>query len=106
MRISDWSSDVCSSDLGFMLFTRRNKMAKILVLYYSMYGHIETMANSIAEGARSVSGVAVTIKRVPETMKREASKATGARTAPAERKGLGEGKGWVQRVQTSGSRDI
>ena len=43
-------------------------MAKVLVLYYSMYGHIETMANAVAEGARSVSGAEVTVKRVPETM--------------------------------------
>ena len=43
-------------------------MAKILVLYYSMYGHVETMANAVAEGARRVSGAEVTIKRVPETM--------------------------------------
>ncbi|MGV8920696.1 MAG: NAD(P)H:quinone oxidoreductase [Pseudomonas sp.] len=43
-------------------------MAKILVLYHSMYGHIETMAKSVAEGARSVPGIEVTIKRVPETM--------------------------------------
>ncbi|HAP82981.1 MAG TPA: NAD(P)H:quinone oxidoreductase, partial [Enterobacteriaceae bacterium] len=40
----------------------------ILVLYYSMYGHIETMANAVAEGARSVDGVEVDIRRVPETM--------------------------------------
>ena len=31
-------------------------MAKVLVLYYSMYGHIETMANTIAEGAKNVDG--------------------------------------------------
>lgn len=43
-------------------------MTKLLVLYYSMYGHIEIMANSIAEGAREVDGVEVTLKRVPETM--------------------------------------
>lgn len=42
-------------------------MAKILVLYYSSYGHIETMAHAIAEGARSV-GADVDIKRVPETV--------------------------------------
>ncbi len=41
-------------------------MAKVLVLYYSSYGHIETMANAIAEGARSV-GAEVDVKRVPET---------------------------------------
>jgi NAD(P)H dehydrogenase (quinone) len=40
-------------------------MAKVLVLYYSSYGHIETMANAIAEGARS-AGASVDIKRVPE----------------------------------------
>lgn len=53
-------------------------MAKILVLYYSMYGHIETMAQAVAEGARGVGGVEVTVKRVPETMQAEAfSKAGG-----------------------------
>jgi NAD(P)H dehydrogenase (quinone) len=40
-------------------------MAKVLVLYYSAYGHIETMASAIAEGARS-AGAEVTVKRVPE----------------------------------------
>ena len=43
-------------------------MAKVLVLYYSMYGHVETMAQAIAEGARSVAGAEVTLKRVPETI--------------------------------------
>jgi NAD(P)H dehydrogenase (quinone) len=41
-------------------------MPKVLVLYYSSYGHIETMANAIADGARS-DGAAVDVKRVPET---------------------------------------
>src|SRR6202046_2619475 len=41
-------------------------MPKLLVLYYSSYGHIETMAGAIAEGAREVPDVEVTIKRVPE----------------------------------------
>ena len=40
-------------------------MVKVLVLYHSMYGHIKTMAQSVAEGARTVAGVDVTIKRVP-----------------------------------------
>jgi NAD(P)H dehydrogenase (quinone) len=40
-------------------------MAKILVLYYSAYGHIETMANAVAQGARD-GGAQVDIKRVPE----------------------------------------
>lgn len=43
-------------------------MAKVLVLYYSMYGHVETMAQAIAEGAKGVAGTEVTIKRVPETI--------------------------------------
>ncbi|HBN51961.1 MAG TPA: NAD(P)H:quinone oxidoreductase, partial [Thalassospira sp.] len=43
-------------------------MAKVLVLYYSMYGHIETMANAVAEGARGVAGTHVDVMRVPETM--------------------------------------
>lgn len=43
-------------------------MAKVLVLYYSMYGHVETMAQAIAEGARGVAGAEVTVKRVPETI--------------------------------------
>lgn len=45
-------------------------MAKILVLYYSSYGHIEEMAYAAAEGARS-AGAEVTVKRVPETVPRE-----------------------------------
>ena len=44
-------------------------MAKLLVLYYSSYGHIETMAEAIAEGARE-AGAEVDIKRVPETAPR------------------------------------
>ncbi len=41
-------------------------MTKLLVLYYSSYGHTETMANAVAEGAREVAGVEVSVKRVPE----------------------------------------
>src|SRR5690349_5306536 len=41
-------------------------MPNILVVYYSAYGHVETMAEAIAEGARQVAGAEVTIKRVPE----------------------------------------
>ena len=54
-------------------------MTKVLVLYYSMYGHIETMANAVVEGARSVPGVEVTLKRVPELMDPEAAKKAGAK---------------------------
>jgi NAD(P)H dehydrogenase (quinone) len=54
-------------------------MAKVLVLYYSMYGHIETMANAVAEGARSIAGTEVTIKRVPELMAEDAARKAGAK---------------------------
>jgi len=52
-------------------------MTKVLVLYYSSYGHIERMAEAIAEGAREVAGVEVTIKRVPELVPEEAAKGAG-----------------------------
>jgi NAD(P)H dehydrogenase (quinone) len=54
--------------------TFENFMAKVLVLYYSTYGHMETMASAVAEGARS-AGAKVDIKRVPETTPLEAAKA-------------------------------
>ena len=54
-------------------------MTKLLVLYYSMYGHIETMAGAIAEGARSVKGLEVTLKRVPDIMPEEVAKKYGAK---------------------------
>ncbi|MGG7581313.1 NAD(P)H:quinone oxidoreductase type IV [Rhizobium sp. YTUHZ045] len=50
-------------------------MAKVLVLYYSAYGHIETMAYAVAEGARS-AGADVTVKRVPELVPEEVAKAS------------------------------
>lgn len=46
-------------------------MAKVLVLYYSSYGHVETMAQEVVKGASEVSGVSVTLKRVPETIPEE-----------------------------------
>jgi NAD(P)H dehydrogenase (quinone) len=49
-------------------------MAKVLVLYYSSYGHIETMAQAIAEGARG-AGADVTVRRVPETAPLEIAQA-------------------------------
>lgn len=55
-------------------------MAKVLVLYHSMYGHIETMAQAVAEGVQQVSGAQVTIKRVPETMDAAAFAAAGGKT--------------------------
>ena len=49
-------------------------MAKVLVLYYSSYGHVETLADAVAEGARS-AGAKVEVKRVPETAPLEVAKA-------------------------------
>ncbi|MBC9209116.1 NAD(P)H:quinone oxidoreductase [Roseomonas aerophila] len=49
-------------------------MTKVLILYYSSYGHIETMAGAVAEGARAVPGTEVTIKRVPELVPEEVAK--------------------------------
>ena len=49
-------------------------MSKVLVLYYSSYGHIETMANAIAERARE-TGATVDVKRVPETAPLEVAQA-------------------------------
>ena len=49
-------------------------MAKVLVLYYSAYGHIETMAGAVAEGARS-AGAEVSVKRVPELVSEATARA-------------------------------
>jgi NAD(P)H dehydrogenase (quinone) len=49
-------------------------MSKVLVLYYSSYGHLEVMANAVAEGARQ-AGATVDIKRVPETAPEDVAKA-------------------------------
>ena len=54
-------------------------MAKILVLYYSMYGHIEAMAEAVAEGAKGVAGVEVTVKRVPELAPADVLEKAGAK---------------------------
>jgi menaquinone-dependent protoporphyrinogen IX oxidase len=45
-------------------------VSKVLVLYYSSYGHIEAMANAVAEGARQ-AGAQIDIKRVPELVPEE-----------------------------------
>jgi len=50
-------------------------MAKVLVLYYSAYGHVETMARAVAEGARG-AGAEVTVKRVPELVPEEIARAS------------------------------
>ena len=52
-------------------------MANVLVLYYSAYGHIERMAQAIAEGARSAAGTEVTVKRVPELVPEDLARNAG-----------------------------
>ncbi|MCC6468554.1 MAG: NAD(P)H:quinone oxidoreductase [Alphaproteobacteria bacterium] len=66
-------------------------MAKILIVYYSSYGHIETMAGAIAQGASGVAGTTVTVKRVAELVPAESLAKHGFKTdqaapiaAPAE----------------------
>ncbi len=51
-------------------------MTKVLVLYYSSYGHIERMAQAVADGARE-AGAEVTVKRVPETVPEEVARKSG-----------------------------
>lgn len=55
-------------------------MTKVLVLYYSSYGHIEAMAAAVAEGAGSVPGTEVTVKRVPELVPETVAAASGMKT--------------------------
>ena len=54
-------------------------MTSVLVLYYSMYGHIETLAGAVAEGAASIAGTEVTVKRVAETMPEEVLRNAGGK---------------------------
>lgn len=54
-------------------------MTKVLVLYYSSYGHIEAMAAAVAEGAASVPGTEVFVKRVPELVPDDVAAASGVK---------------------------
>jgi len=54
---------------------------KIQVVFYSTYGHVYRMAEAVAEGARSVSGVEVLLKQIPETLSDEALAKMGATQA-------------------------
>src|SRR6266446_3371705 len=54
-------------------------MCKILVVYYSTYGHIEVMARAQAEGAARISGARLSVKRVPELMSLEVATAAGCK---------------------------
>ena len=57
---------------------------KVLVLFYSAYGHIYKMAEAVAEGARKVEGMEVEIKQVPETLSAEILHKIGAAEAKKE----------------------
>jgi NAD(P)H dehydrogenase (quinone) len=63
----------CAQALG-----QEQAMARVLVLYYSMYGHVERMAEAMAEGARS-AGAEVALKRVAELVPREVLEKSGAK---------------------------
>ena len=54
---------------------------KLLIVYYSMYGHIHRMAQAVAEGAAEISGVEVVSRRVPETLPGEVLEKMGAADA-------------------------
>ncbi|HKJ95098.1 MAG TPA: NAD(P)H:quinone oxidoreductase [Gammaproteobacteria bacterium] len=54
-------------------------MSRVLVLYYSMYGHVERMAEAVADGARDVAGTEVTIRRVPELVPEDVARDAGAK---------------------------
>lgn len=53
-------------------------MCKVLIVFYSMYGHIYKMAEAVAEGVREVAGCEAVIKRVPETLPNEVLGQMGA----------------------------
>lgn len=54
---------------------------KILIVYYSMYGHIYKMAQAVADGVNSVEGIEAVIRRVPETLSDEVLEKMGAKEA-------------------------
>jgi hypothetical protein len=61
-------------------------MTELRDLYYSKYGHVETMARAVAEGAANVAAVEVAVMRVPELMPRDPTEAAGSKldySAPA-----------------------
>ena len=51
---------------------------KVLVVYYSMYGHVNRMAEAVAEGVKAVKGAEVVLRRVPETLPQEVLSKMGA----------------------------
>jgi NAD(P)H dehydrogenase (quinone) len=61
---------------------------KLLIVFYSLYGHVRQMAEAVAEGARSVEGVEVEIKQVPETLPPDVVEKMGAVEARKEMEGV------------------
>ncbi len=61
---------------------------KVLVVYYSMYGHVYRLAQAAAEGARSVEGVEAVLRRVPETLTEEVLEKMGALEAQKRQAGV------------------
>jgi NAD(P)H dehydrogenase (quinone) len=57
---------------------KEEKEMKVLVVYYSMYGHIHRMAQAVAEGVKEVSGAEAVLRRVPETLPQETLEKMGA----------------------------
>jgi NAD(P)H dehydrogenase (quinone) len=53
---------------------------KVLIVYYSLFGHVHRMAEAVAEGAREVPGTEVILRRVPETLPPEVLEKTGSST--------------------------
>jgi NAD(P)H dehydrogenase (quinone) len=51
---------------------------KVLIVYYSMYGHVHRLAEAVAEGVKEVAGAEPVVRRVPETLPENVLKATGA----------------------------
>jgi len=60
------------------LMKGKERIMKVLIVYYSLYGHIYRMAEAVKEGAGSVSGADVRICRVPETLPEEVLQKMGA----------------------------
>jgi len=54
-------------------------MTKMLILYYSMYGHIETMAYAVEQGVKQIKNVEVVVKRVPELIPEEVARKAGVK---------------------------
>ena len=65
-------------------------MAKVLILFYSMYGHVHRMVEEVAKGAREVEGVQSALKRAPETLSDEILEQSGAMEARQKMAGIPE----------------